>query len=331
MKSIHIIFIIITSVGILSSCKEKLESPNFDVTATVDKIKVLSDDGNTEIDAYEVEFLFSGKADNIVFYSGEAGAEYQYRNRYYRDDITTRMHFNTAYSDGDIPNTLRVMVSNDFQPEFRYSGSTVNQTVYTRAAVEAATWMDITNRFNLPGNELTIGTQTSGEAVIGEFHHELPFFIGFRFDADKTSDESLTLGQWVFSNFQIRNESEDGTSSFYINDVLDANWKKVEWADSTGVRVNNNTITMNGNVTTAAGKTTAMVKTMVISRPFYPSHVTPDIGTVIKTIDINLTEHVHTYIAPTVESVKATFVATNSLYGENIQEVKELEIVFEGR
>ena len=252
------------------------------------------------------------------------------------------MQFSTNFSAGNIPNTLRIMVSNDFQPEYLLNNATtagninVSSARYNKADVEAATWTDITNRFDLPGNQLTTGAQVSGEAVIGEFHHDLPLFIGLRFDADKASDASLSLGQWVFSNFQIRKVFEDGTDEFYINNVLDANWRRLDFADYTVCSVSGNAITLNGNTSTniqdEEGNVTVIptvtVKTMVISRPYYPSRVVPDKGLTIKTIRENLTEYTYTYVAPATESVQAAFVATNSLYGDDIREVKKLEVVF---
>ena len=363
---IRIILSVIVSVSIFASCKvEQLTVPNFDAAvASVTKSTVfLGAEGEGEVedgveafvDVYEVTFRFSGTPDNIAFYSGEEGAEYKYRNRYYRDGIST-MSFTTAFSGGNIPNTLRIMLSNDFEPPYLWAASIVNRDL-TNAVVNAATWTYITERFRLPGNRLETGEHTTGEATISEFHQDVPFFIGFWFDADKRDDESLSLGQWTFSNFQIRNDYYDGTSDYYVDNVLNNNWRKLDVADTTGYTVSGNRIVVNGNVTKTivrevekeveideeTGETewiteeeieyipTLRAQARVVSRPFYPLLVSADKGVAIKSQGEYLYEYTYLYVNPPQESVRATFVAVNSLYGEDVQEVKEIEVVFEER
>ena len=331
MKKNPFIFLTVAVSLLFFSCTEKLETPSFGVTATVKKTTVLNgdetednsanedEDGSQALEAYEVTFKFSGNADNIVLYSGEPGSEYRYNKRYYRP-VTTKMSFISNFSGGNIPHTLRIMASNDFKPEYLFSGSRIYAIRYTREAAEAATWLDITDRFNLPGNELITGARASGEAIIAKLHMEPPLFIGFRFDADKTGNASLNPGQWVFSQFQIKNELEDGTTSFYIDNVLDSNWQRIDFADATTCSVQNNVITLRG----ASNTTSALV----ISRPLYPSYIDTDKGITVKTVDVALSSYTYTYVQPQTESVRAVFVATNSLYGDVKQEVKEIEIVF---
>ena len=337
----RVIFLMVIISIVVASCKdEQLVSPNFDVTATVTKTQTPNEAGTEMLVAYQVRFVFSGNAKNIVFYSGENGSEYRNHNRYHTGYVTPHVRFSSAYSSGNIPNTLRVMVSNDFKPEYEYLSGTANLTLYTKAGVEAATWTDITNRFRLPGNQLTPGVQEGGEAVISEFHQSLPLFIAFRFDADKSSDESLMPGEWTFSQFSIRNEYDDGSSSWYINNVLDNYWRTVDLADPTtrNVNVSANSINLNGNQYSVTrieeGNEvvdyfpTTTVKTMLISRPFYPSLVDTDKGMIVKAMGERVPEFSYLYVNPQKESVTVNFVVTNSLYGEDIQEVKQMEIFF---
>ena len=355
VKSAMTCFISILAVVFFASCKvEQLTVPNFDVTViSVEKSAEPNEDGTGWIDVYKVIFRFSGEPDNIVFFSGEKGAEYMHRNRTYLGGIT-KMKFATNFLGGNIPNTLRIMLSNDFKPPYTWGATIVNSDL-TRAVVEAATWTDITERFNLPGNRLVTGTHETGEATISEFHEDIPFFIGFWFDADKRNDETLSLGQWAFSNFQIRNEYHDGTSEFYVDNVLNNNWRKLELADTTGYTVSStNVMTLNGNVVKTIvrevekeveidGETvwvmeeeietipTLRAQARVVSRPFYPLLVDADKGAGIKSQGEYLYEYTHLYVNPLQTSVRATFVATNSLYSKNVQEVKEIEVVFEER
>ena len=360
MNRIRILSIIV-SVSILASCHvEQLTSPNFDVmVANVEKVQEPNEDGTELLDAYLVTFRFSGEPDNIVFYSGEEGSEYLHRNRTYRDGVSdgiTKMQFTTTFSGGSIPNTLRILLSNDFEPPYVWMASIVNGNL-TNALINAATWTDITERFNLPGNTLVAGAHSTGEVIIAEFHQDMPFFIGFWFDADKSNDETLDLGQWVFSNFQIRNEYNDGTSEFYVDNVLNYDWRKLELADSTGYTVASNRMTLNGNVVKTivtevekevvideeTGETewvteeeieyipTLRAQVRVVSRPFYPLHVDADKGVALKSQGEYLYEYTHLYVNPPQNSIRATFVATNSLYSKDIREVKEIEVAFEER
>ena len=321
MKKVHIIFFLTALAGLLGSCEEKLESPNFGVTPIVTKTVAYNEDGE-EFNAYDVRFLFSGNAKNIVFYSGESGSRYRYTDRYVLNAIT-KVQFTTNFNGGNVPNALRIMVSNDFKPEYVWTGnSQITTSTYTAERVKAATWIDVTQRFNLPGNQLFPGAQTSGEAVFTEFHRDAPLFIGFRFDADNTAG-GANLGQWVFSQFQIWNEYDDATPPlYYIDNVLNYNWKSVDLADPVSFAAVNNTLTLTGSVVAES------IRTMVISPPFYPSLVDTEKGLVIKSIEERVPEYTHRYVDPRTESIHAVFVATNSLYGDIIQEVKELEIVF---
>ena len=339
------IFIIMISVALLASCKgEQLTTPDFDVavvSVTKSMVSIGEDDEESNedeaalVDAYEVTFRFSGNPDNIVFYSGEEGSEYMHRNRYYRN-ATVKMQFATAFSGGTIPNTLRIMLSNDFKPPYRFVGATPVNSDLTREAVEAATWSDITNRFNLPGNRLSLGTHDTGEAVISEFYQDIPFFIGFWFDADKSEDVTLSLGQWIFSNFRIRNDYYDGTSGFYVNNVLNTYWRRLDLLDATGYTVGSNRITLNGNIVTTVekGEEITYIPTLsagarVVSPPFYPLLGETDKGRPLKSSNEYLSEYTHVYVNPGQTSVRSTFVITNSLYGDDIQAVRELEVFFE--
>ena len=336
IKIIRVFFIIVAAAGFFSSCVEKLENPNFDVTVDVIRINLPPlEYGGDSVIAYSAKFTFSGDPGNLVFYSGEQGAEYQYRNRYFQPvDSVVTLQFATNFSNGHIPNTLRVVASNDFKPVYEYGNNGVlNGTAYTAEGVAAATWTDITDRFVLPGNQLSTGAVTNEEADITDLiDHDRPLFIGFRFEADKSRDASLSLGQWAISNFYIRNYSKGGAFTFYVENVLTNAWKKIDLADNTDLRVASNTLTLNGNVFTNVPneglRPSMVIKTFLISTPYRPTHIPNDKGMTIKTLLENVSEFTYEYVAPTVESVHVAFVATNSLYGDNLQQVKELMISF---
>ena len=313
------ILVILLAAGIMLSCEEKVQTPEFKVSAEVEKTTVLSDDGENEYDAYKVTFKFGGDPDNVVFYSGEPGSDYHSKDRYSRI-VTPNLSFTSSYSSGSIKNSLRVLVSNDFQPEYEYLSGAPTTVVYTKWGVQNATWTDITDRFIIPGNRLVQGQNQSGEAVITEFHENIPLFVAFQFKAD-ASDGQNAPGLWAFSKFNIRNVYEDGTSVDFVKDGISKDWKSVDLADD----VNCSTAAGSASMSASAGTN---FNTMLISPPYYPSNITPDKGLVIKTTEDSLYEYSYTYVSPQDDSITAVFVVTNSLYGESIQIVKELKIDF---
>ncbi len=80
-----------------------------DYTVSLDK-------ENTYKAGEPVKFNFSGSVDNIVFYSGETGHQYQYRNRYEVDGTAVKnaaldMEYQARYGDAG---ALEVWISNSF-------------------------------------------------------------------------------------------------------------------------------------------------------------------------------------------------------------------------
>ena len=319
MKTANKILMAFIALGFLIACEQEVVMPELKVNAVVEKTTVISEDGLEEKDAYKVTFTFDGEADNVVFYSGEPGSDYRYSDRYSRI-VTPHLEFTSALAGGGVPNTLRVLVSNDFEPEYEYLSGAPTTVVYPTWAVENETWTDITDRFTIPGNRLLGDPHQSGEAVISEFHADLPLFVAFQFKAD-LSDGSAAPGLWSFSKFNIRNVYEDGTSAMYIEDGITTDWKSVDLGDPVQCSKSIGQISLN-----PAGA--SQINTMLISTPYYPSHVVTDKGLVIKSPDKNLREYTHTYVAPQTESLTAAFVATNSLYGKVVQTVREIEVIF---
>ena len=319
MNAINKIFVMTLAAGLFLACEEDVVTPELKVTADVEKTVVISDDGESEFEAYKVTFKFEGDPDNIVFYSGEPGSDYHSRDKYSRI-VIPQVSFNSSYGSSNIPNTLRVLVSNGFKPEYEYLSGAPNTVVYTRWAVQDATWTDITDRFMIPGNRLVTGSQASGEAVISEFHAGIPLFVAFQFKAD-ASDGQSAPGYWSFSNFNIRNEYEDGTSEAFVTNGLSTDWKSVDLA----APVQCSRSSGNASMSASAGTN---FHTLLISPPYYPSHITPDKGLAIKSTEESLSEYTYTYVAPQDDSIYAVFVVTNSIYGQTRQIVKEIKIDF---
>ncbi len=99
---------------------------------------------STEKDVYKagerVTFTLSGDADFIMFYSGEEGSAYDYRDKHrlYPDEM--RLSFSTATYpvEGTNPHSGRLLWSNDFPG------------VYDPEWIKLSTWHDITDRIVYP-------------------------------------------------------------------------------------------------------------------------------------------------------------------------------------
>ena len=126
MKKIHIIILIVLT-GIFTGCEQKVSAPNFDVAvASIDRIMLEPPvAGQDSIPAYDVKFRFSGDPEIVVLFSGERGKEYAYRNRYSKN-VKTTVQFSTEFNDGDLDNTLSVLVSSDFVPDRSGDFITIN-------------------------------------------------------------------------------------------------------------------------------------------------------------------------------------------------------------
>src|SRR5690606_38593801 len=95
----------------------------------------------------KITFLFSGNADVVEFYSGTFGHAYDYRDKDRFYDVGAHLSFQSskAPSTGNSqPNwePAELFYSTDF------NGDRTSANAYT--SVKAATWIPITDRFNLP-------------------------------------------------------------------------------------------------------------------------------------------------------------------------------------
>ena len=195
----------------------------------------------------------------------------------------------------------------------------------------AARWNDITGNFYLPGNSLTKGFTAAGEVDITPFvTADYPVFVAFRFDADRS--EGKRGGRWRISNFKLTNyDPDDNAKSEVYSDVINAYWLPVNmmppdstnWARSAVTVTSGTSASVNGNFSKAPH-----AQTYLISKAFYPNKVKTDKGTVVKLIQEIKDEYIHRYTNP-YGNYKATFIATNSLHGESIQVVKEINLNFE--
>lgn len=282
------------SIFMLSCSKEEVEIPDFEVHVSSANLAV----------GENVTFNFTGNPDNITFYSGEQGSEYDNRNR---TDITNgrpTLDFTTRVQSGSQSNSLRLMVSSDF------SG------VYDTTNIRTANWTDITDKVALStGADNT----PSGNLDLNEFIvKDKPLYFAYRYIAQPLA----TQRNWLVRIFNINNTLADGrvinvaaigTGGWLAVDFLNTN---IKWT------ISSTQLAINGNNTAVP---VAGSEDWVITKPLYINRIAPDPGVPVK----NMSNRVESYgyAFSKVGTYKVTFVATNeNVYGRR-EVVKQLSII----
>lgn len=85
-----------------------------------------------------IDFVFSGIADKITFWSGETGHEYRYATQGKLQESSVNMNFKSIYINGMQRNCATVRYSTNFNGE------------YTEEAINKASWTDVSPQFQLP-------------------------------------------------------------------------------------------------------------------------------------------------------------------------------------
>ncbi|MBK0384162.1 DUF5017 domain-containing protein [Pedobacter sp. SD-b] len=291
MKKLTII--LLGFIAVITACnKKEVTQLSFDVSSDKTKIKV----GDT------LTYSFSGNANFVTYYSGEAGSNYANKERITADGTPT-LEFTSYKQYGTQENTLNLLASTNFGG------------VYTDSAIRVATWTDITNSANL-----STGTDNtpSGPIDLSAFKGDKPVFIAFKYNGTTGS----TQRTWTIKNLSIDNYVTDG-SKINIANIANAGWRSVKiapspksWSiSSTQLQFAGGTATTDSNVG------------WVITQPLFLNKVAPDIGLSLKSFSNSLESYQKVFTQAGV--YKTTFVATNStIYGSETV-VKQIEITVE--
>lgn len=152
----------------------------------------------------EVVFnIEGGNSDQIIFYSGETGANYQNINRLKEAGIN-KLQFETSMQQGLLTDndSLRLLIS-------------TNLAGYDSASVVKATWVDITDRNTSWPTSLATTFTTSSVIDITDFNTADKVNIAFR----ALGKKKLTQPQrrWQIRNLSLSNELVDGTRTFLFS------------------------------------------------------------------------------------------------------------------
>ena len=295
----------------LAACSEnEIQVPNdFTVSATKVKYK-LSD---------SVQFKISGVPDNITFYSGEPGKEYDKRDLFSSDEGTLTLQFNSQTRAGaTLPRNIAVLVSTDFNGE------------YTEQGVKAAKWTDITNRAVLPANTASNADVVSGEINLDDLKvKDKPMYLAFRYvseNAAGTAQRYWNMGRMFLIN------KVPGNGDFEITSTIEKGLFQVvefEGADNKWT-INTGTATSHRLIHTANAINTQPDDDWVISRGF---QVFQTLGNKKNAVNVKSiaggTPETFSWLYSAPGTYKATFIALNGNRDIQKEIVKEVWVTIE--
>lgn len=298
-------------------CERNLSTGNPDFEVKLEKNNLTIRD--------TARFSFTGNPDIITFYSGEPGSRYEYRGRTEASG-TPLLTFNTVRANGAQPNSLRLLISQDF------AGVVKGDTAATKTNIGAASWTDITSRAALSTG--ATAAVASGPVNLTDYaEQDKPVFIAFKYNAVAGSIQS----KWTISNFSIKNTLMDGTSYEIANmntsttpyAVYGVNTfspgfaaytlqNKYNWSISTA------SLVITGATSVAAAD--AAAESWVFIGPVNLKKVVPDLGKAVKNPTVKLDDFIFRYQYGTPGTYKANFEGSiNSIEGSS-SSVKSLEL-----
>lgn len=215
MKRTAIIFL---AALLLTACEDAytLRQPTLEVTAPA-TVKV----------GQRVEFSLEGEQDILSFWSGEPGSDYDYRekDRIGTGDTWLTFSVTTASGTANYPNPSSVP----------FSWSTDFSGEYSEAAMNAATWHDITDQFAWP--TVTPETVPAGELNVNDILPSDGTPVYFRFYYKVDAYNAAAAGgqgngrtQWSITGLHIYCDTPAGQFTAY--DMYDQRWQLVLGAGS---------------------------------------------------------------------------------------------------
>lgn len=291
----------------LASCqKDTIETINVNVSTDKLKYKI----GDT------VNFNFSTSSDMITFYSGEVGNVYKFKDRVELEGGSLEMKMETMELYGVQDQNLNFLVSTDF------TGN------YTKAGVESATWINLSDR--IKWNEAASGavgvrTWSNNVNISDVLVSGKPIYFAYRYIGLPSTTGAAQQRTWRVYNFDVVNKFSESEVSNVASRVT-AGWQSVTINDPAGKGLwfftDATMIYYNpeGNLQD--------VEKWAISKRFEPNKATPDNGVSIKKYPDNaLQKYQHVYKKSGEYDV--TFVFTNANYTGSYQEVKTVKVIVE--
>ncbi|TKG95750.1 DUF5017 domain-containing protein [Puteibacter caeruleilacunae] len=311
-KNIILAGALVSGALAFTSCDEEIEAPSGKLIVSSTNVTV----------GEEVSFEVTGNPDMISFYSGEAGNNYEYKDRTSATGSTPSLNFEVYNKYGDMTNGHTYLV---YSTDYDGAGdpSTATWTVLTtsdpdHAAYSLEDWGTVANSSKAKRN---ISRTISLDGISGETTYFAFKYIGTQGPASQKS--------WYIHDYKISTELEGNIPVEIIHHdfLTEGNWEVVDvagaktWKKQAGSYV--------GSIKMGEGKNKPSNEDWLIFAPLnlssdqYP--VSPDKGEAIKTTAETNKAFTHVYNAPGTYTV--TVLANVWDYNNSVVESKIFEQV----
>ncbi|WP_181390688.1 DUF5017 domain-containing protein [Sphingobacterium athyrii] len=276
----------------VSCMKEDIASADMEVRTDAASYKV----GDT------VVFRFEGAPDNIVFYSGENGHNYELKDRLYADN-DLQVDFKTLVQWGVIYDNLKLLVSNDFTG------------IYTKEEIDKATWTDISEKATF-----STGQDNTPSGIVSLKSYLSPvdtasLYLAFRY----TDAQKAQQNRWVVRSFNAVKVSPEGVQT-NVATISNAGWNAVSFLNDSKVwTISATQLLMHGGVASDTDN-----DDWVITKGFKVRESIADKGVALKNISSNLREYKYVYKTPGV--YKAVFETSSVWYSGRKEGYAEVTI-----
>lgn len=285
------------------------------------------DPENTYKAGEPVKFNFKGDVDNIVFYSGETGHQYQYRNRYEVDaqavkSAALKLDYQARYGDAG---ALEVWVSNSFE------GLSGTDAAADKALIKSIVDGGMQGWERLQYDEGASTIWTSQDYPVDNYMSS--FSIAFHWcpkDYTKTQRTYWINGALNLSLEGLDPQSVDFSSLDFVSVMMN------DEIEDPYIKNNGNGSIVLNKPTTAdiifqgigANKLPYAIDGWVISKPTALNKVDNDKGQVIKNLQNYLHSFEYTWNEPGTYTV--TFAGSNSNYAGSSHKETEITVtIFE--
>ena len=284
---------------------------------------VTLDPANTYKAGEAVTFNFDGEVDNIIFYSGETGSQYKYKDRYTvpAEDVKAvnlDMDFQARYG---LAGALEIYVSKSFKGLNGADGAIDRETIKSmvEGGMQGWTKLDYQEGASTKWTEQSFDLSDYVENFCIAFHWCPPQFNQTQRTYWVNGKLSLELAG---TDPTVMDISELGFTTVMMNEQIEDPYKK---------NSGNGSIILN-NPNTAAlifqgiggNQLDYTLDGWAISKPAPLNKVANDKAVVIKNQQNYLTSYSYVWNEP--GTYKVTFVGTNSNYMDSSMEVKEMTI-----
>ena len=287
-----------------------------DYTVSLDK-------DNTYMAGEPVRFNFDGLVDNIVFYSGEIGHQYKFKDRYEVPMESVKaadmnIEYQARYGEAD---ALEVWVSNSFE------GLNGSDGAADRAAIKAMVDGGMEGWTKLDYQEGASTKWTSQNYDLKDYMNG--FSIAFHWNPPTNTKTQRTY--WINGEITLDLEGMnpsviDFTSLDLVSVMMNEEIEDPYYKDKGNGTINLNKreadIVMQG---VGANALPYAIDGWLISKPIPLNKVSNDQGTVIKNLQNYLHTFEYTWTEPGTYTV--TFVGTNSNYAGRSEKVHKFTII----